>query len=144
MLVAPVHQVGVRHCFAFRTEFRGRNPYHPAFCQIALHQPERQVSPADSGEDERMLGHVVTYPPCSRRQNVEITTLRKRRWILRNDLHMIRQIRRCDRTSRCGKDTEGVTGGDDCGALNKGERPPLYMRIGKIDSTDGQCAATLP
>jgi hypothetical protein len=91
-----------------------------------------------------MLCHVVTYPPCSRRQYIEVATLCKRRWILRNDLHMVRQIRRCDRISRCSQDGERVAGGDDCGARHKGERTPFNMRIGKIDTTDGHRASALP
>lgn len=144
MLVGPMHQVGICQRFALRTEFRGGNPHEPAFRQVALDQPERQVSPADSGEDERMLCHVVTHPPCSRRQNVKVAASCKRRWILGNDLHMIRQIRGCDRISRCSQDSERVARSDDGGARHKGERPSFNMWIGKIDATDGHSAAALP
>ncbi len=144
MLVGPMHQVGVCQRFALRTEFCGGNPHEPAFRQVALDQPERQVSPADSGEDERMLCHVVTYPPCSRRQNVKVAALCKRRWILGNDLHVVRQIRRCDRISRRSQDSERVASSDDGGARHKRERPPFNTWIGKIDTTYGHSAAALP
>jgi hypothetical protein len=45
---------------------------------IALDQPQRQASPADTGEDQRVLRRVVANSPRSGRQHAEVAPFGQR------------------------------------------------------------------
>ena len=49
-LVRPVRKIRAHERFALPPELRGRDPDEPAPREITLDQPQRQASPADTGE----------------------------------------------------------------------------------------------
>jgi hypothetical protein len=54
-LVRPARQICAHKRFALLPEFRARDADEPTFRQIALDQPKRQTSPADTGEDQCVI-----------------------------------------------------------------------------------------